>query len=99
MLAPNGKIYFVPVNADSTGVRDPSTDFFTTIRIHGPIQVQGWRVGAQRYVNRLGYKQTKLFDSTRTQNLFWTNLTAQEVEFLIDNGSQTDEEESDTVEG
>ena len=31
--------------------------------------------------------------------MFWTNLTAQEVEFLIDNGSQTDDEESDTVEG
>jgi len=51
------------------------------------------------YVNLLDYNQTKLLDSTRTQSLFWTNLMVQEMEFLIDNGSQTDEEESDTVEG
>jgi len=36
-------------------------------------------------VNLLGYKQTKLLDSTRTYSLFWTNLTTQEVEFEVDN--------------
>jgi len=37
--------------------------------------------------------------SSNSKSPDWTNSTAQEVEFLIDNGSQTHEEESDTVEG
>jgi len=42
------------------------------------------RSGDSLPVNLLGYRQTKLLDSTRIE-FVWTNLTAQEVEFEVDN--------------
>ena len=37
VLAPNGKIYFVPTRADNIGELDPSTKIFNTIDISGTI--------------------------------------------------------------